>query len=232
MSARDLFALQALDLDCDAEREAIAGIEARLGPSEAVAAVQGELAAAKERLAATEKQLRDAEWQIEDLEVKIKALEQKLYGGTVRNPKELSGLQAETQQFQQQRAAADDLALRLMEEADALRVAIAALSARAKALEEEWRREQEALRAEQGQRQARLQSLEARRQTAASRISPSSLSLYEFLRPRKAGRAVARVEGGTCSGCRISLPMKDLQQARLGQESVQCSSCERILFVS
>jgi len=44
--------------------------------------------------------------------------------------------------------------------------------------------------------------------------------------------SVAKVEGGACQGCRISLPMNLLQKARSGNSLVQCSSCERVLYLT
>jgi predicted nucleic acid-binding Zn-ribbon protein len=64
-------------------------------------------------------------------------------------------------------------------------------------------------------------------------VDPKTLSFYDALRAKHQGRAVAKVERGTCGGCRISLPMSLLQRARSGSHvMVQCSSCERILYVS
>ncbi|MCK4696871.1 MAG: hypothetical protein KAT53_01045, partial [Dehalococcoidia bacterium] len=79
---------------------------------------------------------------------------------------------------------------------------------------------------------AALATLEQKGKDLAGKLDASSLELYQALRRKRHGRAVAKVEQGMCQGCRIALPMSELQRARLGQELVQCSSCERILYVS
>jgi len=55
--------------------------------------------------------------------------------------------------------------------------------------------------------------------------------LYEDLRLRRAGRAVALLEGELCLGCRVTLPTSKAQQARQREDLTLCSSCERILYV-
>jgi len=51
------------------------------------------------------------------------------------------------------------------------------------------------------------------------------------LRLRRAGRAVALLEGELCLGCRVTLPTSKAQQARQREDLTLCSSCERILYV-
>jgi len=79
---------------------------------------------------------------------------------------------------------------------------------------------------------ASLASLEQRREDLAARIDAASLELYQDLRQKRQGRAVAKVEQGMCQGCRLVLSMTELQRARISQELVQCSSCQRILYLS
>ena len=71
--------------------------------------------------------------------------------------------------------------------------------------------------------------LEATRNLRTKDMDASSLGLYENLRRVKQGRGVARIERGTCQGCRLSLPTHLVQRVRTGGLLVQCPSCERIL---
>ena len=75
----------------------------------------------------------------------------------------------------------------------------------------------------------RLLEFDKARKLLMSEVGSQALEVYEWTKTRK-GQAVARVEQGTCQGCRISLPMNELQQARTGK-LVQCSSCGRILYL-
>jgi predicted nucleic acid-binding Zn-ribbon protein len=99
-------------------------------------------------------------------------------------------------------------------------------------IDENWRQEQSSLLREQSELMASLASMEQRRGELAARIDAASLELYQDLRQKRQGRAVAKVEQGMCQGCRLVLSMAELQRARISQELVQCSSCQRILYLS
>ena len=80
------------------------------------------------------------------------------------------------------------------------------------------------LRGEQGE-------FEKQRELLASRFDPATLQRYETLRKSKGGRAVAKVERDLCQGCRMSLPTQLRQRVKSGRQTVNCSSCGRMLFV-
>ena len=123
---------------------------------------------------------------------------------------------------------ADDL----MAQVEGAQATILRLTTEAENIERAWRLEQQELSAQQEALSAALRELDERRRGLASKVDQSSLRLYEELRAKKQGRAVAKVEQGMCQGCRIVLPARDLQRARGSQGLVQCSSCERILYIS
>ncbi|MFC2014279.1 C4-type zinc ribbon domain-containing protein, partial [Chloroflexota bacterium] len=74
-----------------------------------------------------------------------------------------------------------------------------------------------------------VSDLKQKREVAATSIDPESMEFYGELRKQK-GIAVAKVEQGTCRGCRISLSTAELQKARSGS-ILRCGSCRRILFL-
>jgi predicted nucleic acid-binding Zn-ribbon protein len=73
-------------------------------------------------------------------------------------------------------------------------------------------------------------ALRTRREGQAVNVDRSILSLYDAIRARKGGVAVAHLERGMCGGCRITLPVSVMQRVRGGGGIVQCVSCERILL--
>ena len=77
-----------------------------------------------------------------------------------------------------------------------------------------------------------IAALETRRENQLPAVDAESMRLYQLLRERHRGQAVAGVERGMCQGCRIALPMSLVQKARSGGGLVQCVSCERILLVT
>ena len=106
----------------------------------------------------------------------------------------------------------------------ALRLQLAETKERWEAQRVELNRKVKELREEQGE-------FENQRDLLASRIDPATLQRYEVLRKSKGGRAVAKVERDLCQGCRMSLPTQLRQRVKSGRQSVNCSSCGRMLFV-
>jgi predicted nucleic acid-binding Zn-ribbon protein len=119
-----------------------------------------------------------------------------------------------------------------MTEVEAMQKNVSLKSREVARIDEDWRAEQATLSGEQAELNAALADLDQKRKDLISRIDAASLELYQGLRRKRQGRAVAKVEQGMCQGCRIVLPLNVLQRARIGQELVQCSSCERILYLS
>ena len=230
--ARKLYELQEIDLEIDAKNEALTLVVSRLGDSEALAEARVSLATEEERLVELERSQRDVEREVEDLRSKVALLEEKLYGGSVKNPKELASLQEQVEHLKRKRRGQEDKVLDIMTEVEAMQKNVSLKSREVARIDEDWRAEQATLSGEQAELNAALADLDQKRKDLISRIDAASLELYQGLRRKRQGRAVAKVEQGMCQGCRIALPLNVLQRARIGQELVQCSSCERILYLS
>jgi predicted nucleic acid-binding Zn-ribbon protein len=228
----DLYALQEIDSALGACKSSLAEVEAGLGEEGELVDIRQQAQERQEALREVEKQQREQEWQIDDLRQKIEPLEKKLYGGTIRNPKELADLQQDVESLKRRQRGLEDRDLEIMVAVEeAQKEAEEAQRALAEA-EEAWNAEQERLQQEQASLRQEIEGLEARRTEQARLIEPATLRLYDALRDTRQGIAVAKVERGTCQACRISLPMNVLHRARSGAELVQCTSCERILYLS
>jgi len=229
-TARQLFQLQECDLALEANEQSRVKITAQLGENQEVVKARAKLAAEQKHIEELAKQQKTTEWEVDDLTVKIKAVEKKLYDGKIFNPRELSGLQADAGDIRKRRSALEDKVLELMEESDAARAKITTLAAELVRIEADWQSRQKKLTADMEQLKAARTDFEGRRQALLAQIEASAVEVYRDLRKRKGGIAVARVEQGTCQGCRIALPNSDLQQAK-GSGLVRCSSCGRILYL-
>lgn len=231
-TARQLYELQEVDLEIEAKSNALAAVESRLGPSKALAEARSELDTQTTLLEELRAKQHAGEWDVDDLRSRVAAVEEKLYSGTIKNPKELAGMQEQAKHLQRKRGEEEDKVLDIMASVEETQATLARLVNEVDNLESTWRREQGELSTEQAALRAVLAELEERRESLARKVDEPDLRLYGELRMKKQGRAVAKVEQGMCQGCRIVLPARDLHRARGGQELVQCSSCERILFVS
>jgi len=228
-TASQLHDLQELDLEVERKRQALAQVEDRLGENEALVAARDAADRARKELAELEHTQKEAEWETDRLSERIAQEEKKLYEGSVKNPKELVGLQKEVDLIKEQQRQKEDVLLAVMIDVDAARETANATSQDLEEAESAWNREQEQLHQEKCALEEQIAALVARREELARQIDQSSLGMYESLRLAKHGRAVARIEQGTCTGCRISLPMSDQQRARMAQDLVTCSNCGRIL---
>jgi len=228
-SAADLFALQEIDLKRDTRRALIADIESRLGETEELLAARERLVEATSEVERLRRQQRELEDATADLDSRIQPMETKLYGGSVRNPKELSDLQKEVESFKARRGKLDDEELALLDTLEAAHAAFNEARADLERIEAEWQQDQEDLRTAKARAERESAQLEGERGLRMQGMDAPSLGLYENLRRTKQGRGVARVERGSCQGCRLTLPTHLVQRLRSGYNLVQCPSCERIL---
>jgi predicted nucleic acid-binding Zn-ribbon protein len=230
--AAELYALQEIDSAIDAARATLVAVEEQLGETEELAAARAAVDEHRGALQALHDGQRDIEWQVDDARSHLAAVESKLYGGTVRNPKELAGLNDDANMLKGQLRRREDELLNHMVKVEEQETALRQAETALKELEGHWRGEQADLLGQKERLETELAELTGQRQDQAGRIDGRVVELYDLLRERRQGKAVAKVERGMCQGCRISLPMSVLQKARSGFDVVQCVSCERILYVS
>jgi len=227
--ARQLYQLQEVDLELESKEAAVKQLTSQLGESEALVNVRTRLAEEQKRLEELSRQQRSLEWEIDDLASKLTTAERDLYGGRIRNPKELTSLQQEAEALKARRNQLEDKTLEIMEQAETGRKNVTNLSTELKSIETAWQTHQQKLTAELEQLRSTLANLRQKQQLLATGVDSETLDLYHKLKKGK-GTAVARVEQGICRGCRISLPVSELQQTRSGR-LVQCGSCGRILYL-
>jgi hypothetical protein len=227
--ARQLYQLQVIEVEIKSREQALAKCLGQLGESQMVAKVKARLLSAQEHLEKLKHEQHSAEWEIEDLEAKLSAAKDSLYSGRIKNPKELSSLQHEVEGLNAIHDQMEEKVLGIMEQVELATAELDNLSNKFKALEEEWYGEQQRLSAEIEQLKSSLSKLKNEQQMALDSIDAETVDLYNHLKKQK-GLAIARVEQGTCCGCRISLSTAELQRAR-GGSLVKCNSCGRILFI-
>ncbi len=231
-TAKGLFELQQVDLDIDRLSRLLAQVESQLGDREALDNARAELDAARESLSSLGKEQKQHEYEVEDLRNKVKEIELKLYGGTVKVHKELQAMQEDAKQIKARQKGEEDAILELMTKIEEANGKVGALTSKWETMDREWTSAQAQLTTQRDSLKAELATLGEKRQQMASTVLGPFLAMYELLRTAKQGRAVAKVERGMCTGCRLTLPMNQIQRARAGHQLVQCTSCNRILYVS
>lgn len=230
--AEVLYQLQELDLQIEECARTLASIRSQLGESEELRRARADKEETRRQLHQAQAQLRESEWDLERVSGKLKEVAQKLYGGTVRAPKELASLEREAALLQRAKGAAEDGVLEKMIALESLQAQLGAKEKAYQQQEAAWRAEQHRLEQELRLLESKLRELTQARQSLSQTVDAGSLGLYEALRRDKKSRAVSRVEQNTCQSCRISLPMAQVHSARTSPNLVFCGSCGRILYAS
>ncbi len=226
-----MYELQEIDLDLGRKAEALHRVVTQLSGNKALEKAEAELEQERQSLARLEKEQRSGEWEAEDIRAKCVPAEKKLYSGSVKNPKELVSLQQDVAALKARIREKEDKVLEIMGQVEEMKAKVADRTVEVGGLRRKWEEGRRELAAERTRLEALLAEGQQKRQALCASVGSAALELYEFLRGGKQGQAVVRVEQGRCQGCRITLPLNELQRVRMDGELVQCNTCERILYL-
>lgn len=226
--AASLYRLQQLDSETDQKQNRLEAVRAALGETPALrrARARAEKAAASVQQWRTRQ--RDLDLTVRSIKDEIAAAEKQLYSGSIRNPKELTDLQAKAASLKRLLEHKEDDLLEAMiglEEAEAELKAAQAHLAEAEA---SWQADQGALSGEMEQLERRLAEIDHERQALLPSLRADDLTLYRSLRQRR-GVAVAMMRGGACTACGMEVPPGRLAQGHAAG-LLTCGNCERILL--
>jgi predicted nucleic acid-binding Zn-ribbon protein len=228
--AEALYRLQTIDLEIDERNRRLEEIKASLMGNEELDRARKTLQEREKALTRQRIRLRDRELEMRSLTNKIASVEDRLYSGRIKNPKELANLQEEVRHLKRRRGELEDQVLETMIEVEESEASVAEQRERLTHLEEDWQQAQTRLSAEQNGLLNRLSQLKVERAQLQRTIEAGDLALYEDLRRRRGGRAVALLKGELCQDCGVTLPTSQARQARQGEVLTLCASCDRILY--
>jgi uncharacterized protein len=229
-----LLALQDLDTHIDQERHRRAHLpeRAELSDLERMATEAGAhraglattLGEVVSRQVASERELKATEERAAQVTVR-------LYGGTVTASRELQAMSSDVEGLRRRASELEDKVLGIMEEREPLDSAVAELDTTLADLSERQNEVGDRLAKAEGEVDAILAELEAQRPAAVAAVAAPLLGAYEKLRARLGGVAVARLTGGRCDGCHLSLPAMELDRIRHQPPGSfeNCEQCGRIL---
>jgi predicted nucleic acid-binding Zn-ribbon protein len=224
----NLYHLQELDSRGDKKQRRLAEVEAALGESEALQQARQAVGLAEERVRKWGVKQRDLELELQGLVDKITREEQRLYSGTVRNPKELEDLQAEGAALKRRRQQLEEDLLEVMVEREDAQAAQAQAQDHLDGTQADWTTQQADLVGERDELRGALAELAQEREALLRSVDAGDLTVYESLRRRKGGVAVALVRDDTCGVCGVGISPSLKWKLRQG-DLAPCSNCERIL---
>jgi predicted nucleic acid-binding Zn-ribbon protein len=219
-----------VDSELDQRRGQRAEIESKLASNPAVQTAQEALSAAQTELAAARRVAKALDDDNQGVTSKIKDDQDRLYGGRVRNPRELQDLEADIQALQRRRGDLDEKQLAAMEMVEAAEGQEAAAREALRVAEEARAEERRALLNDRDAIGALIAKLEGEREAALISVSAEDRTTYESLRRQKGGKAVALLVDGNCGLCGVAPSSSRIQAARQGGEVVRCGNCGRILY--
>jgi predicted nucleic acid-binding Zn-ribbon protein len=228
----DLHLLQQLDTRADAKRVRLDEINALLGANEEVQAARKRLEQAQERTRTAQARTNELELEIASLEDKAKGTSDRLYSGTVTNPKELQDMEQEIQSLGRRQREIEDTLLEAMMALEESQAEGAQAQADLEAIEERWAASQGDLATEKQALDADLRELEAEREEMVGKVDADALAAYEELRARLGGLAVATLQDEVCMACGVVPTSSVIQKARHGQLDARCPTCGRILYAA
>ena len=171
-----------------------------------------------------------AEAEVDSQKIKIEQTESSLYGGSVKNPKELQDLQKDVVSLKKHLSTLEERQLESMVDAENTGLKLEQARTNLELVKSRLGVEHQKLISEQSDLIKQLESLAQEREAAVSPIAPDLLATYEDLRRQKRGIAVVEVEDDACASCGTNINASLQQNAHSQKLLVHCPSCGRILF--
>lgn len=223
--------------------EALQSVDAELGElTRSSSEYPGQLAQLEERVGAARQSRDESRQKVAELEAQKKALEEQLAADKdkvkkwearlteQRSPREYTALAREIDIAKKQNVTtAEDIAA-LAKEIAASQEALEAVEAEVAEVERVVRNDRRRIRNALSQFEKQEEELNERRNEAAKLVPKQMLRRYDQIQKRR-GLAVVQVQGGTCSGCRMSIPPQLYNQLLTRARLDSCPSCARMIYV-
>lgn len=225
-----LFRLQQLDTQLDQANNRLREIEKALNENPILEQATRILQEAEKEFQNQKRALTKAEDAVRTQHTKIEQTESTLYSGKVTNPKELQDMQNETAALKRYLLVLEDRQLEVMisydkahEKHQSALVQYEQVSEKAKLENQDLLKEQTLIRKD-------TERINIERQSLVNSLNGELISIYEDLRLKKRGIAVAKVTEKTCSACGLSLTPALVQSTHSPNQLTYCPSCGRVLY--
>lgn len=177
-------------------------------------------------------ELRKATAEVEAQKAKITQTEASLYGGGVKNPKELQDLQKDSASLKKHFATLDERELDAMIKSESADNDLQIATTELELMQARLGNEHKHLMTDQSDLLKELERLAEEREAALGPIESNLLQSYEDLRQQKRGVAVTQAVDNACTSCGTILSASLQQTARSQKQLAYCSSCGRIIYAN
>lgn len=225
-----LYEIQKVDTEIAAVKDAMAALDTGVDLESQIAAEAAELASLVERHRGTERESLDHDLELKTLEEKRTKFRTQLYGGTVRNPRQLQDLQEEVGMLDREIGKTEDRMLELMDALESGRTETGERKGRLATMRERLRETQERYNSTTDRLRGEVGALDNRRKELAAQVPAQLLKRYEQIRVRQGNLGLVKVIGTNCPGCRVALPSETVKALKADRGTITCENCGRLLF--
>lgn len=225
-----LYRLQQIDSQIDQTRARLHETGIALNDSTEVRQAEAARVEMDHALHKARQALRVVEEEVKAVQLKLEQTESTLYGGKVRNPKELQDLQKENAALKRQISAFEDHQLEEMMAVEDIEKKQQQAAAFLGEIQKKDSLQKNHLAEIKANQVKELERMESERQATASTISADDLQVYDQIRKLKRGVAVSKVSDNACSSCGSTLTPSQIQAASSPNQLSRCSFCGRILY--
>lgn len=230
-TVKELYDLQLLDWEIQQREEELSEVQSSISDDSRRIQARQRLSALEARLGELGPATRQSERAVQEIEQRISNLDNRMYDGSVTNPREFEALQEERANQVRNQGDEEDRLLEFMVEIEETEEVRDRARAAFEQIDAERRRELGTLSARQDELTSDLPDLREQRQEMSTEYPPNVMAVYETVRRTRGGQGAALIDQrGLCQGCRLLIPNAELSRARSGEGIVQCGSCTRILI--
>ena len=226
-----LYALQLVDSQIQRAKRAQAALDNGTAAAAAAQAARDQAQARRGEWQKLAGELKDSELKSAAVETKRKNYQQKLYQGTVTNPKELANIEKEIEALGRQQSDLDGRVLELMDGAEQAQAALTVAEEQARQADGHRAEVVASFRSRHEALDLELADLTRQRSEVEPLVEDrAALKRYEAIRAKPGGIGIARIEGNSCGGCHMTLSSTSIKAVKEGTQMQTCENCGRILL--
>ena len=149
-----------------------------------------------------------------------------------RKNDEFRAMGNEIERYEKEIRQIEDQELELMEQAEKVKVEVAAEEKKAAGARDSIARQMADLEEKAKTLESRLSQLTAERTELSGKVEEDLLSRFERLFASKGDAAVVALEHEVCTGCHMKVTTQTAHRVKNGKEIVSCEQCGRILYTA
>jgi predicted nucleic acid-binding Zn-ribbon protein len=231
-AALGLYRLQQVDSQIDQIQSRLKANQQVLDNDDELRAANSFFSAAQEKDKQAAHLVKQSELEVEKQRIKIQQAEASLYGGLVKNPKELQDLQKDIASLKRHLETLEERQLEAMEVAESAEKDLQAANLALETLISSRGDQFGHLAKENEKLNKDLETLLSERSAVMKDISASMITVYDQLRRQRRGIAVATINDDSCAACGTTLNAALQQNARSASQLFNCPTCGRILYAN